>query len=162
MRTVEEVRARLCAYLKEKGLAAVDAWTEIPRRQPGQPVAAVSLRALESGPPGFQNYLGERWDEAKGQWLELYGKKVILTFGLDIYAATADKARTGLELLSAALEGEGPGGLRPTGFSAGEVAYRPESKQYVCPAEARFSAWAVMEAGEDGSFLDFEVKGEFQ
>ena len=162
MKTMEEARTALTAYLRRHGLGAVTAWEEGPRRRPGQAVAAVSLRSMESGPPGFQDYLGERWDEARGQWLERYGKKVILTFGLDLYAATAERVQKGMDLLSAALGEGGPPGLSPLGFSAGETVYQTAMKQYFCPVQARFSAWAVMEAGEDGSFLDFELKGEFQ
>ena len=161
MRTMEELRSLLADHLKSHGLAAVTAWEDTPRTRPDKAVAAVSLRALESGPPGFQNYLGERFDEKTGQWLELYGKKAELRFGLDLYAATAAQVQKGLALLSDALQ-EGPGGLRPLGFTAGETQYKADMKRYFCPVEARFGAWAVAVTREDGSFLDFEVKGDFQ
>ena len=161
MRTIEELRSLLANHLKSHGLAAVTAWEETPRRLPGKAVAAVSLRSMESGPPGFQNYLGERFDEEKGEWLELYGKKVELRFGLDLYAATANEVQKGLNLLTDALQ-EGPAGLRPAGFTAGETMYNENMKRYCCPVEARFAAWAVAVTREDGSFLDFEVKGDFQ
>ena len=87
MKGLQELRGALAGFLREHGLEAVTAWGPERRPRAGGPVAAVSLRGFESGPPGFQDYLGERYDEAKGGWEELYGKRVELTFGLDVYAA---------------------------------------------------------------------------
>jgi len=115
---------------------------------------------MEAGPPGFQDYLGERYDEARGAWGELYGKRMKLTLGLDLYAATAGQAQEGLDLLTAALEGELPAGLRLEEFSAGETCWREKERRFLCPAQARFTVWSYAVAGEDGSFLDFEVEGE--
>ena len=123
-------------------------------------MAAVSLRACSGGPPGFQDYLGERYDEAAGRWEELYGKKVRLTFGLDLYAATAAQVQEGLDALTAALAQGGPEGLRPVAFSAGETAWRKEAGRYFCPVQAEFEAWSYAVTGEDGAFLDFAVRGE--
>ena len=161
MRTIEELRTLLGSHLRAHGLSAVTAWEDTPRTRPDKAVAAVSLRSMESGPPGFQNYLGERYDEQTGQWLEIYGKKVELHFGLALYAASATQVQRGLDRLTDALQ-EGPGGLQPLGFSAGETVYKSDMKRYFCPVEARFGAWAVAVTREDGSFLDFEVKGDFQ
>lgn len=160
MRGIQELRQSLADYLREKGLAAVTAWSQEGRGPAGKAVAAVSLRGLESGPPGFQDYLGERYDEGTGRWEELYGKKVELTFGLDLCAATAQGVQEGLDALSAALGEEGPRGLRPVAFSAGETAYDGGSRRYVCPVQARFMAWCTAVAAEDGVFTDFEVRGE--
>ncbi|MEI3141566.1 MAG: hypothetical protein V8S34_08605 [Lawsonibacter sp.] len=44
------------------------------------------MRKCQVGPAGFQDYLGERFDEDSGQWTELYGRKAELTLGLDLYA----------------------------------------------------------------------------
>ena len=160
MRDTGELRRALAAYLRENGLEAVTAWSRERRTRPGRAVAAVSLRAMEGGAPGFQDYLGERYDPEREQWRELYGKRVELTFGVDISAATAEEVQAGLDALGAALSRGGPAGLRSVGFSTGETAYDPAAGRYACPAQARFSAWMVAEAGEDGAFLDFEVKGE--
>ena len=160
MRDTGELRRALADYLRQNGLEAVTAWGQERRLRPGRPVAAVSLRSMEGGPPGFQDYLGERYDQEKGQWRELYGKKVELVFGLDVSAATAEEVQAGVDVLGTALGRGGPEGLRCVGFSAGETAYDPAARRYVCPAQARFSAWAVAETGEKDAVLDFEVKGE--
>ncbi len=160
MKDLGEVRGALAAFLKAQGLPAVTAWPPADRGGPGRAVCAVSLRGMEAGAPGFQDYLGERYDEARGAWGELYGKKMKLTLGLDLYAATADQAQAGLDLLTAALEGELPAGLRLEEFSAGETCWRESERRFLCPAQARFAVWSYVVAGEDGSFLDFEVEGE--
>ena len=160
MKGVQELRQRLARHLENKGLEAVTAWGESRRLRPGGAVAAVSLRAMESGQPGFQNYLGERYNAESGCWEELYGKRVELTFGLDLYAATAEEVQAGLDTLSAALSEEGPEGMEPVSFSTGETVYRQEDRRYFCPVQAKFGVWAVAVAREDGYFLDYEVRGE--
>lgn len=160
MKGLQELRDALAAFLRERGLEAVTAWGPEGRLRAGEPVAAVSLRGFESGPPGFQDYLGERYNEDSGCWEELYGKRVELTFGLDVYAASAEGVQAGLDVLHAALGERGPAGLRPVGVSVGETVYQSGSGRYFCPVQARFSAWAAAVSREDGSFLDFEVRGE--
>lgn len=160
MKGAQELRQALCAYLKDQGLNAVTAWDDKPRKRPDGAVAAVSLRALESGPAGYQDYLGERYDETLGQWVELYGKQVELTFGLDLTAATAEEVMAGLEKLGAALAAGGPEGMTPAGYTAGETVYQSGSGRYFCPVQARFKVWAAAEAREGETFLDFDVRGE--
>lgn len=160
MKGVEELRRALAKFLRDNGLEAVEAWNGERRPKPGKAVAAVSLRGLESGGAGFQNYLGERYDEDSGQWEERYGKRVELTFGLDLYAATAREVQAGLDTLREALDQKGPAGMTALEFSAGETVYESDARRYMCPAKAKFSAWAVAAVREDGTFLDFEVKGE--
>ena len=103
----------LAAHLKERGLQAVTAWTPERRTAPEEAVAAVSLRGMKSGPPGFQDYLGEWYDKEKGRWVERYGKRVELVFGLDIHAVSAGKAREGLDRMSLILGESGPVGMGP-------------------------------------------------
>lgn len=160
MKGLQELRRALAAFLREKGLDAVTAWGPEKRLRPGKAVAAVSLRGFESAPPGFQDYLGERYNAQAGCWEELYGKKAALTFGLDLYAASAEEIQAGLDALSLALSGDGPKGMRPVAFSAGETGYQSESGRYFCPAQAKFAVWVTTVSREDGSFLDFEVRGE--
>lgn len=160
MTGAEELRERLAKYLLENGLEAVTAWGGQGRLRAGHAVAAVSLRASKSGVPGFQDYLGERYDEETGRWVELYGKRVKLTFGLDLYAGTAREVQDGLDALAEVLGKGGPAGLRPTAFSAGETEYLAEARRYFCPVQAEFEAWSYAETAEDGAFLDFTVRGE--
>ena len=83
----QAVREQMAVFLRQQGVDAVCAYPE-ERRQRSGPVAAVSLRACQGGPGGFRDYLGERYDESNGRWQELYGRRVTLTFGLDLYPPT--------------------------------------------------------------------------
>lgn len=157
---LEELRQAVTDFLNSHGLPAVTAWGENRRIRPGGALAAVSLRSMECRTPGFQDYLGERYNEALGRWEEIYGRKATFTFGVDVYGATAEIVREGANTLSFALSREGPAGLQPTELQVGETAYQESEQRYMCPAQVRFSAWLTAVAGEDGSFLDFEVKGE--
>lgn len=160
MKGVQELRQELVNYLNQKGLDAVPAWREEKRQRPDKATVAVSLRGMECKGSGLQNYLGERFDREKGQWEELYGRTVELTFGLDLYASAAQEVQRGLDVLTAALDREGPGGMKVKELSVGETVYREGTRGYVCPVQGRFEVWAVAVDREDGSFLDFEVRGE--
>ena len=83
---LEHIRQAMADYLNGQGVNAMTAWPAAPREEREEPVVAVSLRGCQVGPSGFQDYLGERYDESTGRWEERYGKKARLTLGLDIYA----------------------------------------------------------------------------
>ena len=83
---LEHIRQHMADFLNKRGVKAVAAWPMSPKTAQEEPVVAVSLRGCKAGPVGFQNYLGDRYDEEKGKWEERYGRKAELTFGLDIYA----------------------------------------------------------------------------
>ena len=83
---LDGLREKLAAFLREQGLQAMTDWPVEPRELLDGPVAVVSLQGCRAGPAGFQHYLGERYDREREQWVEVYGQKVQLTFGLDLYA----------------------------------------------------------------------------
>ena len=83
---LDKIRERMADYLNAKGVAAVTAWPAEERLRREGAVAAVTLRACQAGPAGFQSYLGERYNQEREQWEEIYGRKVQMTFGLDLYA----------------------------------------------------------------------------
>ena len=72
----------------------------------------------------------------------------------------AEEAGRGLENLTALLGQGGPGGLQVVELTAGETCWKQEQRCYVCPVQGVFKTWAVAVDREDGTFLDFEVKGE--
>ena len=159
---LELIRERMCAFLKERGVNALTAWPEGERRAEAEPVVLVSLRRCQAGPSGFQDYLGERFNRDSGQWEELYGRKVKLTFGLDLYAAaqTGEGAvQRAFDALAAALQDGTPEGLTLTEFSCGETVYDDRERRLRRPAQAECTAClcAVTEPG--GAFLDFEIRG---
>ena len=162
MNGLDVLRERLAQYLRDSGLDAVCAYPGQNRVRAGKPLAAVSLRGCEGGQAGFRDYLGERYDEGSREWREVYGKKLRLTFGADVYAVSAEEAQNGLDTLAGAFQAGGPEGMKCVECSFGETVYKPEARRFFCPAQLCFEAWLYAVADESGSFTDFQVKGDCQ
>ena len=113
-------------------------------------------------PSGFQNYLGDRYNEETGRWEEQYGRKAEITFGLDLYApekGDGEAVQAAFDALAGALLLGGPEGLELQSFSCGQTVRDGESRRLKRPVEAVCTAWlcAVSDAG--GAFVDFELRG---
>ena len=164
MAGLDDIRERMADYLNGNGVPAITAWPERPRAAARGAVAAVSLRSCEGESGGFRDYLGERWNETSGQWEELYGKRVTVTFGLDLWAGTGEQGgeeqiRRAFDRLAGALQSGGPDGLRIERLACGETDYDRTAGRWRCPVEAVCSAYLYAAAEEGGAFLDFWVKG---
>ena len=160
---LDRIRERMAGYLNAQGVAAVTAWPAEERLRRAGSVAAVTLRVCQAGPAGFQSYLGERYNQEAEQWEELYGRKVRLTFGLDLYAspqAGETALQTALDALAQACAGEGPEGLTLQEFSSGETVYDEASRLLRKPAQAVCTVYLYAVTQADGTFLDFEIRGE--
>lgn len=157
------IRERMTEYLQGKGIEARTAYPEGGRLRTGGPVAAVSLRACQGGPEGFRDYLGERYDPESGRWQELYGRRAVLTFGLDLYAPQGSGAagiQAAFDRMAEALRREGPPGLRLQELTCGETEFDRESGLYRRKVEAVCQGYLYAVADEGGTFLDFIVRGE--
>ena len=158
-----EIREQMAEYLRGQGIDAVCAYPEERRTRRSGPVAAVSLRACQGGPGGFQDYLGERYDADSGQWQELYGRKAELTFGLDLYAPQGCGAagiQEAFDRMAEALRREGPPGLSLQELSCGETEFDQGAGLYHRKVEAVCQGYLYAVADEGGTFLDFIVRGE--
>ena len=161
-RGMEVIRQRMTQYLQEQDINAITAWPKQERLSQEGAVVVVSLRKCQSGPAGFQDYLGELFNEETGRWEELYGKKVRLTFGLDLYAnakAGESAIQEGFDALACALQEGGPEGLNIQQLSCGETSFDSAGRLLKRAVEAECTAYlyAVTEPG--GAFLDFEIRG---
>lgn len=156
----QAVREQMAAFLRQQGVDAVCAYPEERRRQRSGPVAAVSLRACQGGPGGFRDYLGERYDESTGQWQELYGRRVTLTFGLDLYGESAGELQTAYDRMAEAFQWEGPPGLALRELSCGETEFDRAAGLYRRAVTAVCQGYLYAVADEGGTFLDFVVRGE--
>ena len=159
---LEKVSRELADHLSRRGVPAVTAFPAAPRREEARPVAVVSLRGCRAVSSGFQNYLGERFQEETGRWEERYGKRAQLTLGLDIYAPEredGEAVQSAFDALAGVLVLGGPEGLDLQEFSCGQTAWDGESRRLKRPVEAVCTAWlcAVTDAG--GVFVDFELRG---
>lgn len=161
----QTVRERMAEFLRQNGVDAVCAYPESQRARRSGVVAAVSVRACQGGPEGFRDYLGERYDEATGQWQELYGRRIILTFGLDLYApqgSGAAEIQAAYDRLSEAFQWEGPKGLALQELSCGETEFDRAAGLYHRPVTAVCRGFLYAVAGEGGQFVDFIVRGEIE
>ena len=159
---LELVRERMTRYLREQGVDALTAWPREERLERENAVVVVSLRKCQAGPSGFRDYLGERYNEDAGRWEELYGKRVRLTFGLDLYGSVKqgeETVQSGFDRLAAAFQDGGPEGMEVVEFSCGETMYDGGGRLLKRAVEVVCTAYlyAVTEPG--GAFLDFEIRG---
>ena len=161
----QTVRERMAEFLRRSGVEAVCAYPDGRRARRTGVVAAVSVRACQGGPEGFRDYLGERYDEATGTWQELYGRRITLTFGLDLCApreAGAAAVQRAYDKLAEAFQWEGPAGLALQELSCGETAFDREAGLFRRPVTAVCRGFLYAVASEGGTFLDFIVRGEVE
>lgn len=159
---LEHIRRHMADFLNKQGVRAVTAWPMSPKTMQEEPVVAVSLRGCKAGPAGFQNYLGDRYDEETGRWEERYGRKAELTFGLDIYAqekGDGETVQAAFDALAGALLLGGPEGLELQSFSCGQTVRDGESRRLRRPVEAVCTAWLCAVADTGGAFVDFVLRG---
>lgn len=159
---LEHIRQVMAEFLRERGVQAVTAWPGSLRQEREEPVVVVSVRGCKAGPAGFQDYLGERYDERTGRWEERYGKRAELTFGLDIYAPErggGEAVQAAFDALAGALILGGPPGLDLQEFSCGQTVRDPESRRLKRPVEAVCTAWLCAVTDVGGAFVDFELRG---
>lgn len=159
---LEKISRKLAGYLSGRGVPAVTAFPAAPRKEEARPVAVVSLRGCKAAGSGFQNYLGERYEEETGRWEERYGHQAELTFGLDLYAperGDGEALQKAFDTLAGALLLDGPEGMELKELSCGETVRDGESRRLKRPVEAVFTLYlsAVVDAG--GAFTDFELRG---
>ena len=160
---LDQIREQMADYLNRCGVAAVTAWSAEERLRRENAVVAVTLRAFQSGPAGFQSYLGERFNQEAQRWEELYGRKVQITFGLDLYGlpqAGEAALQKALDTLAQACGGDGPDGITLETFSSGETGYDQDRRLLHKPAQAVCTAYLYAVAEPGGAFLDFEIRGE--
>lgn len=159
---LEQICQVMADYLNGQGVPAAAAWPAGLRREQKDTLAVVSLRGCEAGPSGFQDYLGEQYDARTGRWSERYGRRARLTLGLDLYApegGDGQAVQRAFDALAGALILGGPEGLRVEEFSCGQTAYDPDSRRLRRPVQAVCGAYLCAEAGADGTFTDFELRG---
>ena len=157
---LENIREQMVDYLKERGVQAFAAWPAGERPVQEGALVVVSLRGCQAGPAGFQHYLGERYDERTGLWQELYGRRVTLTFGLDLYGESAGELQTAYDRMAEAFQWEGPAGLALRELSCGETEFDRAAGLYRRAVTAVCQGYLYAVADEGGTFLDFVVRGE--
>ena len=127
-------------------------------------VVCVSVRSSVMLSSGMGDYLGRAVDSQGNDCGELYGLKLELSVGLDIYAPAGRERGAGecllcYERVSRALT-ELPSGLKMRELRCGEAQPDGITEGYKCPVELLCTAHIVGQTdGDSGGFLDFILKG---
>ena len=155
------VRA-VTAWLNEREIPARGGWSEEERIAEDRPIVMVSVKSYAAAHGGFENYLGERYDTDTAAWEEVYGKRVELELGLDLYAEETCGQEwfqeTAQELIRV-LTLETPAGLRVDEIRCGEIRWDEKLRCLKQEITARCTAWLVAVRREGTEFLDFELRG---
>lgn len=118
-------------------------------------VDAKSCRSLSAG---FADYVGVR-TKADGSETELYGKRLELAAGIEVYSPTAKGCTVLADRVSKLLTAL-PEGLKAIGLERGEVSFDNRLGAFHCGCVLTCTAVFVAESGgDDGEFLDFILKG---
>lgn len=133
------------------------------KKRYSRPVVAVGVKAGTGFSAGFKEYLGEKFRDDLGAWVELYGFRLDLTFGLSIYSPKGEPhGAAGCQLMLDRLSeaaGKLPDGLKVRSLSFGEVSFDQVTGMFLCQAQLECAAFLYVEMDEDGEFLDFMLKG---
>lgn len=149
-------------WLEQRGIPALDGWSGQARRRVTQPVCVVSVEEYTAASGGFEHYLGERFDEKTARWEELYGRRIELKLGLDLYApkqGCQQELQQLLERIISALTLEAPQGLQVEKIICGNLRWEEQSRLLKRQMSAVCTAWLLAARSEGGEFLDFELRG---
>jgi hypothetical protein len=163
--TLTALREAMTDFLAGQGLRALSAWPGTERLVRAAPLAVVRMKGVEAEPLGFQNYLGQAYDQDAGRWRDRYGQRITAVFGLDLYSprtAGEEGCRLLLDQAAGAFQAGGPGGLTVERWSMDEPVFDRESGMFRGELTAVCRGTLETVAREDGSFLGFEVKGGLQ
>ncbi len=159
---LDQIGSRIATHLEQMGMCAVTSWDGGNRLERDCPVVAVSLRGCQSKNGSFANYLGEQLNSDTGGWEEIYGRRVTLTMGLDLYATVAVGECAIVQAFDQMVEGlttNGLDGMNLVTISCGETVYDEGERLLKRTVEGEWDIYLYAVCAEGDSFLDFRVKG---
>lgn len=162
MRETRSLCQGVAAWLMEREVKARAAWPGQEREGLEAPVVFVSLRSCQALSGGFQDYLGEVYNEQTGAWEEFYGKKLELELGLDVYAPETAAERELQQLAQQVIQTltlGAPEGLQVGEMTCGEIRWDEQQCCLVREMTAHCTAWLRAVAAQSGEFIDFELRG---
>ena len=160
---LDAVLDEVVAALKGAGVCAFRAFPETAEALPADGGVSVGVDSYAVNCSGLGDYLGTRAAGGGKAEKELYGKRLSLTLGLEVFvpfgpggAAGCDRAADRLRDALPAL----PQGLRVLEMDCGEVNADEELGAYRCRCTVKCLAFLVAETdGEEPEFTDFKLKG---
>lgn len=153
---------QLCEWLKQREIPALTGWTGVERSAMAAPAVLVTVKEYSACSAGFEDYLGEQYNEEKGTWEELYGRKAEVILGLDLYAPERESEQslqTLLERLISMLTLEIPDGLQVGNITCGQTKWDEGQRRIKREVSARCTLWLHAVCSEGTEFLDFELRG---
>ncbi len=163
MTATAQVREAMLARLREADIDAVAAFGEETFRQPKKTIAALGVRQAEINRIGLIDYLGERYDEASGTVVEVYGKEMKLIFSIDIYAPRelgAEGCEAGAEQVAQALLSALPSGIHVEELRFEQTQWDKQYGMFLRCGCVGCSACFTAVADEEKTVLqDFILKG---
>ena len=156
MTAVGQVKRAVAAAIKAAGCAAIESYSEEQLKRYATAVAAVGTKETVIEESGAAQYLGEKVDEATQETVSVYGRKMLLTLLIEVYAprtlgaAGCEKAA---EAVTQALMTLGS-------LQWGKTGWDKTTGMFRLDASAKYAAYFVAEAAEDETvFTDFVLKG---
>jgi hypothetical protein len=149
-------------HLTAQGISAQAAWQTEWAKVQREPLAVVQVKKLEAAPGGFQNYLGQRYDQEAGTWREIYGQRAKVTFLLDLYSPQErgeEGCRELLDQAAGALQTGSPAGLALESWTMEATEYDEKRGLFRGKLSAKCQGALAAETSEEGAFLGFTVKG---
>ena len=86
MTAVGQVKSAVAAAIKAAGCAAIESYSEEQLKRYATAVAAVGTKETVIEESGAAQYLGEKVDEATQETVSVYGRKMLLTLLIEVYA----------------------------------------------------------------------------
>lgn len=162
---LEQIRESMAAFLNARGVKAVTAWPDGGRSWGDGPAAVVSVRSCQAAGSGIGDYLGRQTNPDSGAELEVYGRRLEVRLGLDLWAAGAggaERLQAAFDGLLEALRDGEPEGLRIREITCGETEYDRTTGLMVRRVEAKCGAFLYAAAEEGSAFLEFEIRGAWK
>ena len=163
MTAVGQVKRAVAAAIKAAGCAAIESYSEEQLKRYSTAVAAVGTKETVIEESGAAQYLGEKVDEATQETVSVYGRKMLLTLLIEVYAprtlgaAGCEKAA---EMVPHALMTALPEGLKLRELHLGQTEWDKVTGMFRLRASAAYEAYFLCEMAEDETvFTDFVLKG---
>ena len=152
----------VCDWLAAREVPALEGWSGKDRPEEKSCAVVVSVREYDAHTAAFAHYLGERYNVDTAAWEEVFGRKVELKLGLDLYApeeGTERELQQLLERLTALLTLEAPEGIRIGAVTCGQTRWDEQQRRLRREVTAACTVWLQAVGTECAEFLNFELRG---
>lgn len=143
--------------------AVIESYSEEQLKRYATAVAAVGTKETVIEESGAIEYLGEKVDEATRETVSVYGRKMLLTLLIEVYAPRtmgAAGCEEAAEAITQAMMTALPEGLKLRTLQWGKTGWDKTTGMFRLDASAKYAAYFVAEAAEDETvFTDFVLKG---